>query len=1506
VAAVVGLTPYMTSATSVGSSNATGLSSGFTYASELVNPATGISPGTGVPAGVTIPTSLINSLGDILSTCINSTGGTAADGSPCGQLFLFTTAGGTAAPTNTVAALLDLAYNPAANTASLFGLVTPAAPFQPTLSVAPGNFGVSASYQPSQQPLQISPAALTFPITATGTTSSVQSVTVQNMSSAAVTISAVSLTGINAAEFSQSNNCVGSIAGSANCAIQVTVKPTAQGTQSAFLQIDSNSVASPQFVALAVSNPVPAISSFSPATVPAGATAGVTVTLYGSNLVPSSTVQVGGSNRPTTYGSPTAIWFQLTAADGAAPGNLSVTVTNPTPAGGVSAAKNLPVYTPATPVIGYAIPNSFLVGSGPNSIIVHGSNLTSGTVIEWNGIPLTTFPYMTGSVTAVVPGSLLTSAGTASLSLYDPASIPPGSSGSVSVTISNPPVPTVSSLSASAGPFNMPTQLIVNGGGFTTASSVTVNGIPAPTTYNGSLVANIPASLLATPGNYNIGVTTAPPGGGISTTTLVYTAFVALANNSMVYNPANGLLYVSVPGSAGAPYGNSVVSVDPATGALGTPIFVGSEPDKLALTPDGRYLWVGLDGSVSVRKVDLVAGTAGLQFAIPGFTPFNNGVPVLALAALPGATDSVIVATSTNMPAIYDAGVLRGTAPAACPTLGECVNALYVDPARGEVYAAGGAFYWTYTYGASGLTLLASAGTITSGYYDGSYTYNQNQLDEFQVLSGKVYSDFGSAFDAESGAKLGTFYQAGYYGGQYPANGPEYADTGLGKIFYLDTSAAAQFVYDQIAAYNLADYTASSAPPIPITVIGTTPGTAYTYASRLTRWGSNGLAFRTAAAVYSVRSNSVNDLSSVNADLGITVSASGANTSGSNTTYTATITNAGPSTSTNVVFNGLIPSTGVLVSASTSTGTCSTSSAVVCDLGTLANGATATVNVIVNQLSAGTSTFTANVYGSENDPNPSNNQAIATATITGNTYSPVPTAISINPSSILSGSNDTVITVTGSGFTNTSSVTAGSQWLSTTFVSSTQLQAVVPAAMLTTLGWTPITVTNPSPGGGTSVSLPLSIFSVLSTGANHILYDPFTRKIMASIPSGAPITANSVVAITPETTTTGTPVPIGDTPTKLALSSDGQILYTILSGSNSVARYNMLTQQPDYTFALASTYNGSTSAPRDLAVQPGTENTIALDLGQYVGTAIFDFNPATTTAAIRGQANGQGGGSCLQFANANNLMETDTFDFGNNSYYTTLMHYPVPSGGFLFGAAAQGTGLNGFGCVATSNGIAYGTNGGVADPSTTPATSVGVFPNSLTNAIFNYNWLQNGVPDTSLKRSFFLVDINAPCSPCYVPGGIAAYNQTNFLETDIASLTMSTIEGNTSYKAVDLIRWGQDGLAALTSSGRVYLLRGPVVVPQELNSNTAATLTSSSPNAIAHGSGNTLVTFTGSNFVPGVGIFWNGTYRTTTIVDATHVTAAIPASDLTTVGTPSITAVNPGAPASNVVAITIN
>ena len=150
VASVYALAPFMTSTTQVSTSatNLTGLTNAFANVNKLANIATGSSTGT-LPANAAAPVSEINTLADILASCINTVGSTSGSAaSPCAQLFNYTTAAGGTAPTDTIGAALNIAKNPGSNVTSLLSLVTPTSPFQPTLATA-NDFTVGIKYKPS-------------------------------------------------------------------------------------------------------------------------------------------------------------------------------------------------------------------------------------------------------------------------------------------------------------------------------------------------------------------------------------------------------------------------------------------------------------------------------------------------------------------------------------------------------------------------------------------------------------------------------------------------------------------------------------------------------------------------------------------------------------------------------------------------------------------------------------------------------------------------------------------------------------------------------------------------------------------------------------------------------------------------------------------------------------------------------------------------------------------------------------------------------------------------------------------------------------------------------------------------------------------------------------------------------------------------------------------------------------------------------------------------------------
>jgi hypothetical protein len=94
------------------------------------------------------------------------------------------------------------------------------------------------------------PQNLTFAAQVVGTTSSVQTVTLTDASSTALTITGIAITGAAATDFTQTNTCGTGIAARTSCSVTVTFTPTALGTRTATLAFTDNGGGSPQNVPL--------------------------------------------------------------------------------------------------------------------------------------------------------------------------------------------------------------------------------------------------------------------------------------------------------------------------------------------------------------------------------------------------------------------------------------------------------------------------------------------------------------------------------------------------------------------------------------------------------------------------------------------------------------------------------------------------------------------------------------------------------------------------------------------------------------------------------------------------------------------------------------------------------------------------------------------------------------------------------------------------------------------------------------------------------------------------------------------------------------------------------------------------------------------------------------------------------------------------------------------------------------------------------------------------------
>ena len=189
---------------------------------------------------------------------------------------------------------------------------------------------------------------------------------------------------------------------------------------------------------------------------------------------------------------------------------------------------NLSIQTSSS-VLTFVSPSSATVGGQGFTITANGAGFTTGAIILWNGTKLTTTLVSSIQLTAPVPASDLTTAGTVQVAVQIPGSAQSGTSNVnnttttevsnvVLFTIGAPSgsAPVITSLSASttsaASTPYCSTQgftLTVNGTNFTSDAVVNWNGSPQATTFVSAtqLTASIPAAQSAFPGPVLVAVT---------------------------------------------------------------------------------------------------------------------------------------------------------------------------------------------------------------------------------------------------------------------------------------------------------------------------------------------------------------------------------------------------------------------------------------------------------------------------------------------------------------------------------------------------------------------------------------------------------------------------------------------------------------------------------------------------------------------------------------------------------------------------------------------------------------------------------------------------------------------------------------------------------------------------------------------------------------------------------------------------------------------------------------
>lgn len=256
-------------------------------------------------------------------------------------------------------------------------------------------------------------------------------------------------------------------------------------------------------------NPAPTISTLSPTGAVAGGAA-FTLTVNGAGFVNASTVQWNGAARTTTFVSATQLSAAITAADIASAGTGTVTVSSPTPGGGVSAGKSFTIQAPnPIPTITSFAPNNSVAGGPTFTLTVNGTNFINASTVQWNGAARTTTFVSATQLTASIPAADIVAAGAVNVTVSNPA--PGGGVSAASAFTITAPAAAASITSISPSNTIVGSSaftLAVNGAGFVNGATVRWAGSARTTTFiNGGLLsAPIAAADVAVQGNFDVTV----------------------------------------------------------------------------------------------------------------------------------------------------------------------------------------------------------------------------------------------------------------------------------------------------------------------------------------------------------------------------------------------------------------------------------------------------------------------------------------------------------------------------------------------------------------------------------------------------------------------------------------------------------------------------------------------------------------------------------------------------------------------------------------------------------------------------------------------------------------------------------------------------------------------------------------------------------------------------------------------------------------------------------------
>jgi hypothetical protein len=432
---------------------------------------------------------------------------------------------------------------------------------------------------------------------------------------------------------------------------------------------------------------------------------------------------------------------------------------------------------------------------------------------------------------------------------------------------------------------------------------------------------------------------------------------------------------------------------------------------------------------------------------------------------------------------------------------------------------------------------------------------------------------------------------------------------------------------------------------------------------------------------------------------------------------------------------------------------------------------------------------------------------------------------SVTPQQAAAGSGNVSITINGNNFTPDSiacwACNQSIQYLPTTYLSSQQLSATIPASLIASSGSFPINVFDSStslystdslvftvtPAAGSSSTqlnaINMAGFAIAGDAQSGLLYVG-----TADFDSAYP---NSIVAVDGGSGSVVKAQTVGADPWVVSVSADGQYVYAGFYGATALTQLQLPGLGSPLTWALSNPASSQAYWAGDMKAAPVSPHTTAVTLfDQYLfppdtgGLVIYDDN-VERPEFLGGWGSGLPGPESymtLAWGASDEILAAA--GAGGPIFDTQIS----PSGAVFEGEGSDNS-FNSCGGEIHSDfgtGLIYSDCGNVADP-TTGAT------------VGTYNASGMVAPDSSLNRVFILGQTTAQA-------GTNNYTIQSFDEkayTLVSSITLENLQGT----PFGFCRWGTSGLAVLMLATPLASVPGMLYLVQD------ATFVSSAQRAVS-------------------------------------------------------------------------